>query len=169
MLFNTTEFVLLFAGICLIYYLIPDRIRVPYLLIVSYLFYALWNPIYLPFLLGMTIFAYVCGRIIEKDSRTWTYALVLIVLFSPLVFLKYYNFLTSLAARLLRAAGAGVSAPKLDLILPIGLSFYSFMAGGYLIDVRKGKIRAERNFLHFALFLSFFPQQCAGPGTDPSP
>lgn len=163
MLYNSTEFVIFFAAICLILYLVPHKARNLYLLIVSYIFCAMYSPVFVPFLAVMTLFSYIAGRAIERSRKTWAFALVLIVLFAPLAFLKYYAFFASLLTEGLGAMHIRVSIPALTLVQPVGLSFYSFMAGGYLIDVWKGKISAERNILRYALFLSFFPTQSAGP------
>ena len=163
MLYNSTEFVIFFAAICLILYLVPHKARNLYLLIVSYIFCAMYSPVFVPFLAVMALFSYIAGRAIERSRKTWAFALVLIVLFAPLAFLKYYAFFASLLTEGLGAMHIRVSIPALTLVQPVGLSFYSFMAGGYLIDVWKGKISAERNILRYALFLSFFPTQSAGP------
>lgn len=163
MLFNTTQFVFLFAAICLLYYIIPDRIRTFYLLVVSYVFYAMWNPLHVPFLFAMTLFTYLAGRIIEKKHNKGGFAFILVVLFAPLAVLKYYNFFAQGFGSLLGLLHIHATIPQLDVVTPIGLSFYSFMAGGYLIDVWKGKIKSERSLLSVMLFLSFFPAQVAGP------
>lgn len=143
MLYNTFIFPFVFAVIVLFYYLIPMKVKMAYLLLVSLGFYALWNPAHLPLLVLMILYAYAAGRFVEaKAPGKCVFAVLIAILFLPLVLCKY-------------------GGPALSM--PVGLSFYSFIAAGYLFDVRRCSVRAEKSFLRFALFLSFFPQQCAGP------
>ena len=80
-----------------------------------------------------------------------------------LVFFKYFYFLCDAADAVLSVFGVRMAAPALDLVLPVGISFYTFQALGYVIDVYRGTVRPEKNFIRYALFVSFFPQLVAGP------
>ena len=99
---------------------------------------------------------------IQKKKRL-ILTIGLVICFSFLIFLKYFNFLSEQSTGLLNMFGLNITAPKHDLALPLGISFYTLQATSYIIDVYRGKIRAERNFFKIALFVSFFPQIVQGP------
>ncbi len=99
---------------------------------------------------------------IQKKKRV-ILATGLIICFSFLIFLKYFNFLSGQTTELLNKFGLNIIAPKHDLALPLGISFYTLQATSYIIDVYRGKIKAEKNFFKIALFVSFFPQIVQGP------
>lgn len=99
---------------------------------------------------------------IQKKKRV-ILAIGLIICFSFLVFLKYFNFLSEQTSELLNKFGLNIIAPKHDLALPLGISFYTLQATSYIIDVYRAKVKAERNFFKIALFVSFFPQIVQGP------
>lgn len=137
------------------------------LLITSYLVYLQYKPAYALLLLGVTAITYGFARLIEgSDKARRRYWLVwaggfLAVL--PLLVFKYYNFLNDTFASCLRMVGVADHMPGLNWALPLGISFFTFIALGYLFDVYYGRIRAERNWWHYMLFVSFFPQIAAGP------
>ncbi len=167
MTFNSAVFLLFFPIVLLFHFFTPKKYRVIPLLIASYYFYASWNFGLMSLILFTTAVSYFAGIYIEKtDSKKVKKLLLtvtLIACFGVLFFFKYFNFFSSVvfsAARLFGAAGEGIS---LKLILPVGISFYTFQTLSYVIDVYRGSIRAERNFLYYALFVSFFPQLVAGP------
>lgn len=169
MLFNSFEFLLFFPIVCIIYFLLRDnRWRVPFLLVASYYFYMNWKPVYAVLILTSTVLTYACGLLVEKhaeDKRKKKIYLVasLIINFAILFFFKYYNFINESIFSVLEYAGLRWPVPNLDVLLPVGISFYTFQAVGYSIDVYRSTIKAERNFLTYALFVSFFPQLVAGP------
>jgi alginate O-acetyltransferase complex protein AlgI len=162
MLFNTLEFLLFFPVVLVLFYLLPHKYRWLLLLVASYYFYMGWNPAYVLLLvLTTTVDFYVANRMQDyadkKDRRPW---LLLSLFFNIglLMYFKYYNFfidnINSLSDSGLR---------YMQFLLPVGISFYTFQEMGYVIDVYRGEIRAERHWGRFALFVSFFPQLVAGP------
>lgn len=174
MLFNSLEFMLFFPAVCLCYYVIPHRLRYIFLLFCSYFFYMCWNPEYALLMLTSTAITYVSGLLLDsaekipdegKRSRRkkWYVALSFISNLSILFFFKYFNFAADSIVRVLALAGISAEAPAFDVILPVGISFYTFQALSYTVDVYRKDIYAERNFLKYALFVSFFPQLVAGP------
>lgn len=175
MIFNTFEFLWTFPIILCIYLIIQkDKIRTYYpklgntfLLIVSYALYIKWNPAYSLILLGVTVVTYFAALRIEKYNAyrnkkfiIWT-GVILATL--PLLVFKYYNFLLSQFNDLFSLLGIEIGLPGLNLIVPLGLSFFSLQAIGYLIDVYLQRIEAEHNWWDYMLFVSFFPQIASGP------
>lgn len=162
MTFNSISFVLLFPIVCAAYYLLPLKWRRVYLLLVSIAFYMTWSPVFALFLLWVTAAAYGfalgAGRL--RRAPLW---LAVSVTLLPLAFFKYYNFLNRIVTDLFDLGGCHFSLPGLNWAVPIGISFYTFQALGYLIDVYQGKIEAEHNALTHALFVCFFPQVLSGP------
>lgn len=169
MLFNSFEFLLFFPAVCLIYFLLgKNKLRNPFLLIASYYFYMNWKPIYAVLILTSTILTYACGLLVEKhagDKRKQKSFLVisLILNFGILFIFKYFNFINESVFAVLSSMGLRWTVPNLNVLLPVGISFYTFQAVGYSIDVYRGTIKAEKDFLTYALFVSFFPQLVAGP------
>ncbi|MEG0806727.1 MAG: MBOAT family O-acyltransferase [Alistipes sp.] len=139
-----------------------------FLLTASYYFYMNWEPVYAVLIFGSTAITYLCGRLVEKykdNHRRQKLFLVasLIVNFSILFIFKYYNFINETIFTALDYAGLRWPIPNFDILLPVGISFYTFQAVGYSIDVYRGDIKVEKNFGIYALFVSFFPQLVAGP------
>ena len=170
MLFNSIPFLLFFPTVCVLYFLIPTihvRTRNLLLLIASYYFYMNWEPAYALLLLTSTILTYVAalgiGHFEDKRLKK-TFLVCSLVLNLAILFLfKYYNFLSSNIMMAMHSCGIGMELPKFGLLLPVGISFYTFQALGYSIDVYRGVTKVERNFFTYALFVSFFPQLVAGP------
>lgn len=164
--FNSLSYLLFLAANVVLYYLMPPRWRNGLLLVSSYFFYMCWNPKYALLMLLSTGVTYACGLLVDRSvwgkRRLWL-AASLVLNLGILFFFKYFNFVSSLVARSLALAGLSVAAPSLDVLLPVGISFYTFQALGYTIDVYRRDVPAERNFLDYALFVSFFPQLVAGP------
>lgn len=167
MLFNSIDFILFFPCVVTAYVLIPARLRHVWLLICSYFFYMCWNPVYIVLILGSTILTYGSGLAMEKADSRMKKRCVLVLCFAfnlgILFYFKYLNFVLLELWRLLTAVGFSVAPRTLDIVLPVGISFYTFQALGYTVDCYRGDIKAERSFLHYALFVSFFPQLVAGP------
>lgn len=169
MLFNSFEFLIFFPVVCLIYFLLKNnRLRIPFLLIASYYFYMSWKPGYAVLILTSTVLTYLCGLLVEKYSNNKPRQKVFLVIslvinFAILFLFKYFNFIGESITALFSACGVGLQVPNLNVLLPVGISFYTFQAVGYSIDVYRGTIKAERDFLTYALFVSFFPQLVAGP------
>lgn len=173
MLFNSFEFLIFFPVVLLFNYLIPCKYRYIWLLVASYFFYMFWNTKYAVLLFLSTIVTYNCALGIEslKYSRSRYYlfyqkTLIFVGVFlnlAILFFFKYSNFALDIISKLALYFNANIHTPTFDIILPVGISFYTFQAIGYMIDVYRDEIEAERNFLKYALFISFFPQLVAGP------
>ncbi len=160
MIFNSISFALFFPAVILIYFLLSPRRRNAWLLLSSYLFYMYHGAEYALLLSAITLISYISGILMEKADgkcgRSGRKALLLfscILTIAPLLFFKYAPQLSELT---------GIS-PGFSLVLPVGISFYTFQALGYIADVYRGSIAAERSFLRYALFLSFFPQILSGP------
>ena len=172
MLFNSISFLLFFPFVTLIYFLIPHRVRYIWLLITSYYFYMAWNPVYALLMLTSTFITYLSGLLIDRENKLekenvkrkklWV-ALSLILNLSILFFFKYFYFAVDNINVILSAIHVELIQPKFDIILPVGISFYTFQALSYTIDIYRKEVYAERNFLKYALFVSFFPQLVAGP------
>lgn len=173
MSFNSLDFLLFFPIVVLVYFIIPHKIRWIWLLLSSYYFYMSWNPKYALLMGTSTILTYICGILIEKEhqknkdnsntrKKVWM-ALCLLINLSILFFFKYFNFTTSSIANLFEALGIRTAPIRFDVLLPVGISFYTFQAIGYTIDVYRGDIKPEKNIFKYALFISFFPQLVAGP------
>lgn len=176
MLFNSIDFLIFFPVVTLIFFIIPKKFKKLWLLIASYYFYMSWDPIYAILIAASTLVTFIVGIIIGKineatdtDDLTKTKhkktALVSGLVFNLLILFifKYSNFLFENLTAVFTAIGLNIKAPVLDLLLPVGISFYTFQALGYSIDVYRGTVKPEKNLVNYALFVSFFPQLVAGP------
>ena len=169
MLFNSFEFLLFFPAVCIIFYALRKaKYQNIFLLLASYYFYMNWKPVYAVLILTSTAITYGCGLFVEKyqgNKRKQKAFLVtsLVINLAILFVFKYFNFINESVFSVLELFGVRWTVPNLDILLPVGISFYTFQALGYSIDVYRGTIKAEKNFLTYALFVSFFPQLVAGP------
>ncbi len=167
MLFNSLHFLLFFPLVCVLYFLLPrTRWRNAFLLLASYYFYMSWEPAYALLLLCSTVVTYLAARGMERHAGPARRRLLLANLgvnFGILFLFKYFNFAAENLNALLAPSGLAMSLPSLPLLLPMGISFYTFQAVGYSLDVYRGETAAERSFVDYALFVSFFPQLVAGP------
>lgn len=174
MIFNSFNFIILFPLIFLLYYVIPARYskwRNFYLLLVSYLLYVQWKPVFALVLVVVTLITYWGGHILElrgNDDNLKTKRKRLVWLFAllglqPLLVFKYYNFLNNSISTGLSSIGLQFALPGLNWAIPIGISFFTFQAVGYMLDVYHGRIKSENNILDYALFVSFFPSILSGP------
>ena len=166
MLFNSLQFLIFFPLVATAFFALPDRLRNILLLIASYYFYMCWRPGYIAVIIFITLLDYFAGIMIEgaKEERARQFFLGLSILgnFGLLFVFKYFNFFAqSLSA--LPHVGSSRAIPLLRLALPIGLSFHTFQAVSYTIEVYRRRVPAERNLLDYALYVSFFPQMVAGP------
>jgi len=168
MLFHTQQFLFFFAVVFALYWAMPwPRARVWLLVVASFYFYVSWNA-WLAALIGASATVdYVLGRQIEASvsQRVRKFLLTASIVWNlgQLAYFKYANFFLDSIEHVLRAAGAASSLPTLKIILPIGISFYTFEAISYTVDVYRRDIRAERNLINFVLFIAFFPRLIAGP------
>lgn len=144
------------------YWLLPDKSRWLLLLVASYFFYMSWNPKYAILIFLTTLISYVCGLLLEKEENLKTRRLYVILsfvaCFGILFIFKYYNFTVHVLNRFLP-----FNLSTINLLLPVGISFYTFQTASYVIDVYRGTIAAEHHFGVYATFVSFFPQLVAGP------
>ena len=167
MIFNSYAFLAFFPIVTLAYYLMPMRARRPWLLAASYYFYMCWNAQYALLIAASTLVTYLCalalGRMEAKTGRRAVLALGLAINLGILCFFKYFGFFTDTFARIAARLGVRLAIPAFDVLLPVGISFYTFQALGYMIDVYRGKLPPERSLMRYALFVSFFPQLVAGP------
>ncbi len=158
--FNSLSYLVFLTVGVTVCYLLPRRARNGWLLVASYFFYMCWNPKYALLMLFSTAVTFCCGlltgRRVWGKKKLWLVVSLLLNL-SILFFFKYFNFASGLLAPLF--AGKAVT---LNVLLPVGISFYIFQALGYTIDVYRGAA-PETNFFDYALFVSFFPQLVAGP------
>lgn len=171
MLFNSLQFLLFFPLVFLVFHLIPKRAKPLWLLLCSYFFYMCWNAKYALLLLFSTGVTYGCAllmgrmRQMGKSDRSvgWMLFAGVMLNLAVLFFFKYFTFFWENLAAAAGLLGIELSLPAWDLLLPVGISFYTFQAVGYTVDVYRGDIPPERSFLRYALFVSFFPQLVAGP------
>jgi len=167
MLFNSLHFVLFFPIVIAIYFLLGRKARTIWLLLASYYFYMSWKPEYATVILGSTIIDYFTARKIASSSskkirKRWL-SLSILVNLGILFSFKYLDFFGQSANEIFEAISIDFSFDKIGLIPLVGISFYTFQTMSYSIDVYRGTIKPERNFLRFALYVSFFPQLVAGP------
>lgn len=167
MLFNSLAFFVLFCVVLLGWPLVPAKYRYLFLLVVSLIFYMGWNIQYVLLMLLSIVTTYLCGRLLDATKNILKRKIVLggcfFINLAILFFFKYFNFLSKSVDALLTAVGVPAANVSFDILLPVGISFYTFQALGYIIDVYRGDIKCERNFARYALFVSFFPQLVAGP------
>lgn len=167
MTFNSLEFLVFYPIVAFLYFLLPHRLRMPLLLIASYYFYACYNPVLLLLIIGTTLVSWLFARAMERtDSlrlRRLYMTLTLVVCLGVLFFFKYFDFLYGSVKGIIELFGGEISSLELGLVLPVGISFYTFQTLSYVIDVYRGRIECERSFFYYALFVSFFPQLVAGP------
>jgi alginate O-acetyltransferase complex protein AlgI len=182
MLFCSGNFALFFAVVFGVYWLAPwgrlrerlgswvpggDELRVWWLVIASFYFYAYWNKKLALLIAGTTTMDYLIGLGLEATARArlrkGLLLLSLVANLGLLVYFKYANFFLDSLAEALRACGLSASLPVLEVILPVGISFYTFEAINYTVDVYRKRVPAERNLAHLLFFVLFFPHLVAGP------
>lgn len=167
MMFNSFAFICYFIAILVPYYLVRPKFRRIWLLVVSVLFYSFWNPLYVFLLLYCIIVTYGSGLLIGKfqgslNRQKLFLALGIVLDLIVLFVFKYQNMMIELVNSVLTHVKFSIDY-RFELMLPIGISFYTFQTIGYMIDVYRGKIKASKNIIEYALFVSFFPQLVAGP------
>ena len=171
MLFNSIEFLIFFPLVlCVFWIFLKNKIKSQniFLLVSSYIFYGFWDLRFLLLIILSTIVDFNIGlSISKKKNKSIRKSLLLISIFtnlSILGFFKYYNFFIESASNLLLLFNYSITHNLyLNLILPVGISFYTFQTLSYTIDIYKNKIKPTNDYISFALFVSFFPQLVAGP------
>ena len=167
MSFNSIEFLFFLPIVFILYFVFPKKYRYFILLIASYVFYMWWNWKLVFLILSTTVVSYLAGLGIKRFERIAIKRLLMIlsitVSLGILVFFKYANFIAESFVLGINSLGGGLTFDAINIILPVGISFYTFQTLSYVIDIYKGKIEAERNPFYYALYVSFFPQLVAGP------
>src|SRR5437762_6056340 len=168
MLFVEFRFFWFFLAVFCVYWsLRENRSRKIWLLLCSYIFYAAWNWKFLFLLMASSTLDYIVGMMLARTEnprarRAWL-VVSLCANLGTIAFFKYYNFFVSSAAVLLAWVGLPASLHTLNIIIPVGVSFYTFHSMSYTIDVYRGKLEPVRSLLDLACFIGFFPQMVAGP------
>ena len=165
MIFHSLDFVLFFILVTLVYWRLRQRAQNVLLLAASYFFYGYVHPWFLSLIAASTVIDYASARAMERwpQRKRIFMAISIGSNFGMLGFFKYFNFFADNVHAVLAAAGYDVGMPVLRVLLPVGISFYTFQAMSYTVDVYRGELRARRSLLDVALFISFFPHLVAGP------
>jgi alginate O-acetyltransferase complex protein AlgI len=167
MIFTELRFLLFFIGVLVVYWSLPWNLaRKVFLLAASLFFYAVWDWRFLFLIVGSTLVDYVAGLMIDRSQgrarKVWM-LVSLAVNLGALAIFKYFNFFAASLADLAHALGAELSVPTLTLVLPLGISFYTFEKLSYTIDIYRGNLRPTRSALDLLLFVCLFPRLVAGP------
>ena len=167
LVFNSLPFLLFISVFLPVYYMLRGRSQLWLCLLASYFFYGWWDWRFLGLIAASTAIDYIIGRQLaerEKEAeRKWLLWTSVLMNLSFLGFFKYFNFFIDSFIRLLDAFGLNASIGTLDIILPVGISFYTFQSMSYTIDIYRNKLKPERDWLRFATYIAFFPQLVAGP------
>lgn len=169
MAFNSFEYVFFFLAIAFLYYIIPFRFRWAMVLAASYYFYISWQPVYVTILIAQTVVAYgaalMIGKFTEPRRRIACMMAGLSINIGMLFVYKYLKFFTITANSILEYLHLSTPLPVYDLILPLGISFFTFQTTAYIVDVYRETLPPEKHFGLFALFIALFPHLMAGPIT----
>ena len=169
MLFNSWQFLIFLIVAFSLYFIIPKKARHIFLLIVSYVFYMMWNYKLIFLILFTTVISFLGGILIHKNKdnkklKIFLMIISIILCLSVLVVFKYFNFLANIFVSIANSiSNNSYDYIVFNIILPVGISFYTFQTLSYVIDVYTGKYEPEKNFFYYALYVSFFPQLVAGP------
>ena len=172
MLFTSTQYLLFLPVVVLLYYLLPHRSRWALLLTASLYFYACWSLRMLPWLIVIILISYTAGLLLDSEAgqtslsvtrRRWGILFGIGSLAAVLLAFKYLNFFSEQVEAVIHALGSERTLPRFDWIVPVGISFFTFQAMGYVFDVYRGKIRAATHLGKYALFIAFFPHLAEGP------
>ena len=167
MLFNSWQYALFFPIVFALYWGLPHKFRVYLLLVASYYFYMSWNVKYVVLILFTTLVSYSAALMIYRSEsqrmKRVILTLSLVSCLGVLFVFKYFNFFAGAVVDFLNMFALHLHPMTLKLLLPVGISFYTFQTLSYVIDVYRGSVKPERNFVVYALFVSYFPQLVAGP------
>jgi D-alanyl-lipoteichoic acid acyltransferase DltB (MBOAT superfamily) len=170
MLFNSLDFALFFPVVFVLYWFLTNKdlkLQNAMLLVVSYFFYACWNWHFLFLLMFSTLLDYYTGLKMQdtndRDAKKFWFWLSISVNLGFLGVFKYYNFFIESFTQAVAGLGFSIHPETINVLLPVGISFYTFHGLSYVIDIYKDRIKAERNFVEYAVFVSFFPLLVAGP------
>jgi alginate O-acetyltransferase complex protein AlgI len=167
MLFNSVEFLIFFPVVFVLYFITPHKYRWTVLLAASYYFYICWEPFYITLIITSTIIDYFLSKKIRRTEKLSTKKQLLILSLTAnlgLLFLfKYFNFFNDSLRTVFGYIDCSYNVPEIEILLPVGISFYTFQTLSYTIDIYYNRLEPEKHFGKFALFVSFFPQLVAGP------
>jgi len=167
MLFNSVDFLIFFVIFLFVYFLLPRKAKLVFLLLASYYFYMCREPSYAVLILLSTVVDYIAGLFMnkceEKKKRRKYLFLSLVVNLWMLFFFKYFNFAWETLNSIFTFLWVAIEIPYKNILLPVWISFYTFQTLSYTIEVYNWKIKATKSFLKFALYVSFFPQLVAWP------
>lgn len=168
MLFNSLEYIIFLPIVFTIYFVLPKKCRPYVLLVASLFFYMMWNWYLVFLIIGTILIAYFAALIIKKYEskkiRLSALIISLVLIVGALILFKYINLILETVSNVINAINHNNDSNLfLNILLPVGISFYTFQTVSYVVDVYKGKIEPERNFIYFSLYVSFFPQLVAGP------
>jgi alginate O-acetyltransferase complex protein AlgI len=166
MLFNSSQFLLFLPAVMVGYFLLPHKLRWLFVLICSYYFYMCWRVEYILIIAASTLIDYTVVRLMDNvggGKRRALLAVSLTMNLGLLFFYKYFDFVMASGNAISQAAGGGEPFPILKLLLPVGISFYSFQSMAYAIDVYRKTTTPEKHLGYFAMFVAYWPQLVAGP------
>jgi len=167
LLFNSIKFGIFLPIVFFAYWIVPKKFRWLVILISSYYFYMSWDVKYVTLILFTTIISYICAIILKrtdkKSIKKCSIAITIIACLGVLVAFKYFNFFADSFSDLMQSFGWNITPLTLNIVLPVGISFYTFQNLSYVIDVYRKDVEAETHFGKYAAFISFFPQLVAGP------
>ena len=167
MTFNSWEFLLFYPIVLLLYFVLPKKAKWPMLLVASYFFYMCYQAELVFLIFGTTLVSWIMSNVIERTEKSGykklALTVTLITSLGVLFFYKYFDFLAGTVFDIAALFGNKSDTFALNLMLPVGISFYTFQTLSYVIDVYRGEVETEKNFFFYALFVSFFPQLVAGP------
>lgn len=171
MSFNSWQFLIFLPFVVSVFWLLPHKARWAMLLIASYISYMSWNVWLIGLIMITTVTAYGFAIAIERTQnlrlKKLFLSITLIICLGLLIFFKYINFILESTVGIIRLFGGEPDDLILNIILPVGISFYTFQTLSYVVEVYWGKFKAERHFGYFALYVSYFPQLVAGPIEKP--
>lgn len=167
--FNSGHFLVFLPIVVSLYWLLPHKYRWIWLLATSYYFYGSWNPVLISLILLTTLISYGAAIAIDKWPKRKKVFLwiTLLVCLGILVYFKYANFIIANVLAVINGITEGAWSFELHVLLPVGISFYTFQTLSYVIDVYRGDFKAEKHFGYYALYVSYFPQLVAGPIENP--
>ena len=167
MLFNSLSFAVFLPIVFAVYWILPNKYRWAFLLAASYWFYMSWNPKYVVLILSTTLVSYGAAILIEEKREHISPKIIVagstVFCLGILFFFKYFNFFGETITAIAGLFSIHLHPITLNLLLPVGISFYTFQTMSYVFDVYKGRVKAERHLGIYATFISFFPQLVAGP------
>ena len=173
MLFPTVDFALFFCLVFLGHWVLNHNARAwkAFMIAASYIFYGWWNPRYVFLLAGVTVVAQLAAIVVSRQEdqrrRMWAMGIGIAAVIGPLLFFKYYGFFAVNATNGLSRLGIHAGPPLIQVVLPVGISFFSFMAVSYIVDIQRGDAKPA-SWIDLFLYLSFFPHLVAGPIVRPN-